>query len=174
MNRGKRKIMTTTQKETINSESGFALVTALIILSVLTLIGIAANTTSTTELQIAGNERQYLETFYNTEGILINTMETSNIWLTTGFLTTGETTASYSAASKNTTVEIRCIESTNTPVSGLGDDANDFPVLPHKDTPPSKSGYGMKSFEVRRYVITITSASGARIQTGVWKAFNKS
>jgi len=120
--------MTTTHKETINSESGFALITALLILAVLTLIGIAATTTSTTELQISGNERQYLDTFYTTEGVLINTMETSSTWLTTAFLTTGETTASYSGVSDGTTVEIRCIEITNTPISGLSTEANDLPA----------------------------------------------
>ena len=167
--------MTTTQKDIINSESGFALVSALLILSVMTIIGVAATTTSTIELKIAGNENQYMGTFYNTEGVLINTMETPTTWLTTDFLTAGETTASYSGVSGDTTAEVRCIESTNTPISGLSDGANDLPAKLHRDSPPSGSGYSMKHFEVHRYGITATSAGGnARIQTGVWKVFNKS
>lgn len=172
---GKRHIMATTQKNIINSESGFALVSALLILSVMTIIGMAATTTSTIELKIAGNENQYMGTFYNTEGVLINTMETPNTWLTTAFLTAGETAASYSGVSGDTTAEARCIESTNTPIPGLSDAANDLPAKLHRDSPPSKSGYSMKHFEVHRYGITTTSAGGnARIQTGVWKVFNKS
>ena len=172
--RGKR-IVATTLKDTVNSESGFALVTALLILAVLTMIGIAATTTSTVELKISGNEAQSVNSFYNTEGVLINTLETPGTWLTTGFLTLGETVASYSGTSGDTTVEIRCIESTNTPVSGLSDGANNLPARLHRGSPPSRSGYSMKHFEVHRYGITTTSTSGnTTIQTGVWKVFNKS
>ena len=46
------------------SEEGFVLVAALLIMLVLTIIGIAANRNTTTELLIAGNERTYKETFY--------------------------------------------------------------------------------------------------------------
>jgi len=172
--KGKRNV-SITPEDTINNDRGFALVTALLILAVLTMIGIAATTTSTVELKISGNESQSVNSFYNTEGVLINTMETPSTWLTTGFLTAGETAALYSALLNNTTVEIRCIESTNTAISGLSDGANDLPARLHRDSPPSRSGYSMKHFEVRRYGITTTSTSGnTQIQTGVWKVFNKS
>lgn len=171
----KWSFMATKQKDTINSESGFALVASLLILAVMTIIGMAATTTSTIEMQIAGNENQYTRTFYNNEGVLINTMETPGTWLTTDFLTAGETTASYSVVSGDTTAEIRCIESTVTSISGLSDGANNLPARLHRDSPPSGSGYSMKHFEVHRYGITTTSASvNTRIQTGVWKVFNKS
>ncbi|MBW2631684.1 MAG: pilus assembly PilX N-terminal domain-containing protein [Deltaproteobacteria bacterium] len=172
--RGKHTVATT-PKDTINSESGFALVTALLILAVLTMIGIAATTTSTVELKISGNEAQSVNSFYNTEGVLINTLETPNTWLTTGFLTAGETAALYSGILNDNTVEIRCIESTNTPISGLSTGANDLPARLHRDSPPSRSGYSMKHFEVHRYGITTTATSGnTNIQAGVWKVFNKS
>ncbi|MBN2538919.1 MAG: pilus assembly PilX N-terminal domain-containing protein [Deltaproteobacteria bacterium] len=175
MNMRKWSFMATKQKDTINSESGFALVASLLILAVMTIIGMAATTTSTIEMQIAGNENQYTRTFYNNEGVLINTMETPGTWLTTDFLTAGETTASYSVVSGDTTAEIRCIESTVTSISGLSDGANNLPARLHRDSPPSGSGYSMKHFEVHRYGITTTSASvNTRIQTGVWKVFNKS
>ena len=171
----KWSFMATTQKNTINSERGFALVTSLLILAVMTIIGIAATTTSTIELKIAGNENQYTRTFYNNEGVLINTMETPGTWLTTDFLTALETAASYSSISNDTTAEIRCIESTNTPIPELSTGANNLPAQLHRDSPPSGSGYSMKHFEVHRYGITTTSASGnTQIQTGVWKVFNKS
>jgi hypothetical protein len=175
MNMRKRHIMTTAPKDTISNESGFALVAALLILAVMTIIGIAATTTSTIEMQIAGNENQYTGTFYNNEGVLINTIENPSLWLTTDFLTDGETVASYSVVSGDTTTEIRCIESTDTAISVLSDGANDLPARLHRDSPPSGSGYSMKHFEVHRYGITTTTVSGdIRIQTGVWKVFNKS
>jgi len=57
-------------KQTISpadNEQGFVLVLALFMLTICTLIGIAAMSTSTTELDIAGNERVHKETFYQSE-----------------------------------------------------------------------------------------------------------
>lgn len=164
----------TTANNSQNNENGFALVTALLILAVLTMIGIAATTTSTVELKISGNEAQSVSIFYNTEGVLIDTLETPTTWLTTDFLTAGETAASYSSTVTETDVEIRCIEDTGNDISGLSERANNLPVRLHRDSPPKGSGYSMKYFEVRRYGITTTSLIGeTTIQTGVWKVFNK-
>jgi len=158
----------------VSDENGFALVTALLILAVLTMIGIAATTTSTVELKISGNESQSVTLFYTTEGVLISTLQTPTTWLTTDFLTAGETAASYSSTVSETDVEIRCIENTGNDISGLSQEANNLPAQMHKDSPPKGSGYSMKYFEVRRYGITTTSSAGeTAIQTGVWKVFNK-
>ena len=46
------------------NEHGSALVVALIVLVLLTLIGVSATTTSQIETQIAGNERTYMQDFY--------------------------------------------------------------------------------------------------------------
>ena len=51
-----------------NNEEGFVLIVALVIMLVLTIIGIAANRNTTTELQIAGNDRAHKETFYIADG----------------------------------------------------------------------------------------------------------
>ena len=51
-----------------NDEQGFILVVSLLILLVLTIIGIAANRNTTTELLIAGNDKVYKETFLNADG----------------------------------------------------------------------------------------------------------
>jgi hypothetical protein len=49
------------------SEKGFVLVLALFMLSICSTIGVAALLTSTTEIDIAGNERVHKETFYQAE-----------------------------------------------------------------------------------------------------------
>ncbi|MCL7488670.1 MAG: pilus assembly PilX N-terminal domain-containing protein [Desulfobulbaceae bacterium] len=49
-------------------EQGFVLVTALLIMLVLTIIGIAANRNTSTELLIAGNDRTGKESFYQADG----------------------------------------------------------------------------------------------------------
>jgi hypothetical protein len=50
-----------------NNEKGTALIVALLILVLLTLMGISATTTSTIEVQMAGNEKFYEMAFYSAE-----------------------------------------------------------------------------------------------------------
>jgi Tfp pilus assembly protein PilX len=51
----------------LNNENGSAIVLALIILAVLTVIGISASTTSTVELKIVRNEKIHNQNFYYAE-----------------------------------------------------------------------------------------------------------
>ncbi|MDL2320863.1 pilus assembly PilX N-terminal domain-containing protein [Desulfosarcina sp. OttesenSCG-928-B08] len=59
-----------------------------------------------------------------------------------------------------------------TPVFG-GGVADTIPPVPHFGTPPAGTGYSAKSFQVRRFSITVTTDNGAIVQAGVWKAFGK-
>ena len=52
----------------VNNNRGSALVVALLMLVVLTLIGISATTTTTFELQIAGNDKLFKKAFYAADG----------------------------------------------------------------------------------------------------------
>ncbi len=73
----------------VNNEEGFVLIVALMIMLVLTIIGIAANRNTTTELQIAGNDRTHKETFYVADGgteIASEILE-QNLACITGFTT---------------------------------------------------------------------------------------
>jgi len=51
-----------------SSEEGFMLVTALVMLVVLTFLGLAAILNSIVEVRISGNDRLYKETFYQADG----------------------------------------------------------------------------------------------------------
>ncbi len=51
----------------LKNEDGIALITALMLLVLLTLLGMAATTTSVLEIQIAGNDRDYKQNFYRAE-----------------------------------------------------------------------------------------------------------
>ncbi|MBW2075601.1 MAG: pilus assembly PilX N-terminal domain-containing protein [Deltaproteobacteria bacterium] len=55
-------------KETLNNERGMALVIALVLLCVLTIIGVAAINTSTVEILISGAEKETGEAFYAADG----------------------------------------------------------------------------------------------------------
>lgn len=75
--------------ESRNNEEGFVLVTALLIMLVLTIIGIAGSLNTSTELLIAGNDRTFKETFFNADGGVEVGQELleQNIACITGFAT---------------------------------------------------------------------------------------
>lgn len=166
----------------LKNDRGFVLVASILVLAVLTVAGLTATRTATTESQIVRNEGELIETFYNVEAGSIDALENSSTWLTDSFLSASETTANTSFSSSVTDssgssvaqIEIRCVESTGTSVSGLSSAANSLPQQTHVVPPPSGSGYSLKYFEVRRYGVTTTSTDGNTcIQTGAWKIFNK-
>ncbi len=51
----------------LQNENGIALIVALMLLVLLTLLGMAATTTSVLEIQIAGNDKTYKQNFYMAE-----------------------------------------------------------------------------------------------------------
>lgn len=62
------------QRQPHRNEQGFVLVTALLIMLVLTIIGIVTTTNTSTELQIAGNDKVHHKTFYESEaGAMLGT-----------------------------------------------------------------------------------------------------
>ncbi len=158
-----------TSGKTIKSENGFVLVTAVLMLVVVAVIGLAANRTSETEVLIAGNEKQIADEFYDAEGTLINTLENPTTWMPQ--ILTG---TPYTGATSDANIEIRWVDDTGTPVAGLSSAANDLPSLAHIGPPPPGCGYSLKYFEVRRYAVTTTSSTGnTQIQAGIFKVFNK-
>jgi hypothetical protein len=165
----------------IINERGYALLVAILMLSLVTMIGYAAVRTSSVELQISGNEKLIASDFYDSEGGIISTIEDTTTWLTMAFLTSAETAANYIGAvdvngdgTDDATVEVRCIEITGTSIGTLSTEANDLPVMSHTGPPPIGSGYSVKNFIIRRYGVTSsTTAGNAQIQVGAWKVFNK-
>lgn len=169
------------------NEEGYAMMVTMLVLFMLTIIGIAATTTSTIEVQISANTKAIAEDFYDAEGAMITSIENTNLWLTDTFLVAGEATASYSAnvdfdgnAGNDALVEIRCITTTTDAlgdpinIAALSNVANDLPVDPHLTPPPADSGYSVVNFNIRKYGVTSTALrGGAPLQTGVWKAFNQ-
>ena len=171
-------------KSTLGNENGFILGTAILVSAILVLTGVLAIWTSNTELKTVRNETQLTREFYNAEAGVIDVLENyksgSTSWLTNDFLTTDPVNANSTVDSIDeegtvvATVEVRCIESTATPVSGLSSSANNIPRQAHIGPPPPGSGYSLKYFEVRRYAATATSTNGnTQVQVGAWKVFNK-
>lgn len=185
--------MVATAKRIIGNENGFVLGASILISAVLLLAGVLALWTSNTEMHVVRNEGDLTLEFYNAEGGVIDALEKYNAklpdgtddpmkWLTDAFLMAGETAANSITFSKNAAsesvakVEVRCINDNTTapPISGLSAAANTLPRQRHITPPPEGSGYSLKYFEVRRYGITATSATGnTQVQIGAYKVFNK-
>ncbi len=171
-------------KHIIDNENGFVLGASILVSAILVLAGVLAIWTSNTEVKIVRNEGQMIREFYNAEAGVIDALENyksgSTNWMTNDFLTEDRTLAKKTVMSHDENgdlvarVEVRCIESSGTPVSGLEDDSNNLPLQPHIGPPPTGSGNSLKYFEVRRYGITAFSTNGnTHIQVGAWKVFNK-
>lgn len=75
----------------LRNEEGFVLITGLMILMVLTLLGLAATTNTSIELQIAGNDRLHKQTFYSAEAgaLFASELLEQNLNCETGFSSTG-------------------------------------------------------------------------------------
>ena len=170
--------------KTIRNENGFVLSISILLSVIVLLVGVVSILTSNTEVAVVRNEGQLLQEFYNAEGGAVDALENYNngptFWLTDDFLVAGPAAAGNTVTSFNlsgqpmATVEARCIEETGAVIASLSDAANHLPQLRHIGPPPARSGFSLKYFEVRRYGITATSATGnTRIQIGAYKVFNK-
>jgi hypothetical protein len=132
---------------TIANEKGSALVLALLVLVLLTLMGISATTTSTIEMQMAGNEKFYEMAFYTAEsgwqralnwldgqypGVTHNLVwgwdEESGTWtfIKVGDLEEAETVGISLAGDNNTEYYVKIESLKPTPVAGYGSDYRRF------------------------------------------------
>ncbi|MEJ2155786.1 MAG: pilus assembly PilX N-terminal domain-containing protein [Desulfobacteraceae bacterium] len=160
---------------------GYVLAVTMYVLLLLTVIGIAAIQTSTIEMQIAGNTKKMTADFYATEGALITVLERTDWWLSDAFLNSETAAANWVGkvdsnedATDDAMVEIRCIEKSKSAISALSEAANNIPADRHSTPPPINSGYSARHFRTRKYAVTATSLkSNTKLQTGVWKVFNK-
>ena len=166
----------------LDNESGIVTIFALFVLVILTITGIAAIHNSNNETQIVSSEQISSAGFYDAESGVNDARINYVEWLTDDFLNAEITEASdeFDAFSTNTmgnpvaTIKVRCIEQTGQSVFD-GEVADEIPLMPHTNTPPSGSGYSAKYFQIRRYSITSTATSDdSVVQVGVWKIFNKS
>jgi len=175
----------------MNNQQGFALISVMLFLVLLTVIGIAALNTTGVELQITGNDRIYRTDFYNQEMSLAIGRLDYRTWLTTAYLTTDESAAYFPKAGTDSdnngitdvseiikdgeaigSYRVRNNVSSATDISNWEDladfgsaaehPANQIPALDHCDKPPPGSGYDPKNFEIRRFTITAYSVDDDR------------
>ena len=171
-------------KRTINNEDGIVLIACILIISILTITGLAATRISNTEALIVRNEGQMAEEFYDTETAVIEARENFLQWMTNAFLTsvpddeTGNGFGIFQVFDVDgnpvATLEVRnIVDTAGVDFAGLSNNADDLPLRLNEEPPPAGSGYDMEYY-IRNYGITATSINGNTvIQVGAWKAFKK-
>ncbi|MCF8068776.1 MAG: hypothetical protein K9L30_09350 [Desulfobacterales bacterium] len=170
-------------ENTINNKSGFLLVSAIFIMAILLIAGLAIVQMSSTEVKTSRSEQVIAMDFYNAEAGIIEAMDNYAVWLDNDYLLESIDAASFEDDVENMDnevlahVQIRNIydpDSAVNDVFGSDDPADDFPFQEHIAPPPSESGFSMVEFDARRYAITSTAPdSNSKIQTGAYKVFNK-
>lgn len=95
-----------------NDEQGFVLITALLVMLVLTIIGIATTTNTSLELQIAGNDKVHKQTFYSAEAGAIMGAELleQNMNCVTGFTSTGVNAANEAIAAIEGSIQVETLD----------------------------------------------------------------
>jgi hypothetical protein len=192
--------MATRIRQILSNEDGFILGASILISAILLLAGVLALWTSTTEMYVVRNENELTREFYFSEAGVIDALENYDTgtttqggvgatnWLTDQFLLDGPLVANHRFFSTDAggnviaEVRVRCITNTalnldfdtGTESTAVDAAANSLPTQRHISAPPEGTGFSLKYFEIRRYGITATSATGnTRTQIGAYKVFNK-
>lgn len=139
----------------IGNESGLVTVIALLMVGMLTLIGIAAMTTSDDEVEIAGNEMHDVKAFYAAEaGLERAGAEIATIYDSTGvppaFLPIGELNVEEYGVTFSTTDDGAAVPSmlTSGPLTGLNAMTKSFIITSTSHEAASRSGVQMsQTFE---------------------------
>jgi hypothetical protein len=173
------------------NQDGYAMMTTMMILVLLTVIGMAATNTSNVELEITTNSKEIVEDFYVSEGSVVWALENADNWLSIPLIQVGEAIHENKAVSDysiggwsgnvdfdgdnedDALIESRVLTNVETTIPGLGASGNDVPVQIFKGPAPPNSGYSSTDFIIRKFSVTATSLRGGTdIQAGTWKVFN--
>lgn len=148
-------------QETTNNERGFAIIVALIMLAIITVIGIAATRTSETETRIAVNERLYNISFYAAEAGTAFVAESPSFYGSDN-ITVGGSLSFPNDADPTESYALSTSQSFNGEVEYLG-----------FSTPPRGSGYDAEKFKAHRYQMTCSgygpSNSISQIEIGFYR-----
>lgn len=148
-------------KDTIGNESGFAIIVALIMLAIITVMGIAATRTSEIETRIASNERLYNIAFYAAEAGTTFVAESPSFYGSDN-ITVGGALSFPNDTDPSETYALSVAQSFNGEVEYLGSSA-----------PPRGSGYDAEKFKAHRYQMTCSGYgslnSTSQIEIGFYR-----
>ena len=149
------------EKCLLRNEDGSVLVLAVIILSVLTLLGMSATTTTDIELRIAENERSHKIAFYTAEGAEAYVAGNPDLYGPDN-ITVGQQIAYPDEADPTVKYPLGSSQSLNGNVVYIGPSA-----------PPRGSGYAADKFKAHNYQMTCRgygpSNATSQIQSGFYR-----
>lgn len=131
----------------VDNQNGIALILAMIMLFLLSLLGAFALSTSTTEISISGNQKRVQEAFYAADAALERAQTDGSIYSSIG---TGSYAATWTIADGNpdtpdnrATVAVNYVTGGNLPLNAPGTDAElfraDYFIVSVTGTGPSGS-----------------------------------
>lgn len=110
----------------VNDEKGFALVGAMLILIVVTILGLSLSTTTSLEHLIATNDRVEKNDFYNQESCLADAHVAYRTWMSDTFISAGETVAFFPEAGQDRdgngtldTTDAQCVDNNSVQVGSF-------------------------------------------------------
>lgn len=151
--------MARTLRDTINNENGSVIVIALLTLAIVTFIGIAANSTSETELQIAGNQKFHKFAFYAAEAARGFVTENPDLYGTNN-ITVGGFLHFPNNADFSEKYALGSTQSLSGDVEYLGSSA-----------PPRGSGYEAGKFKAHWYKMTCDGYGPSNAQSQIEAGF---
>jgi len=145
------------EKCLLENEKGSVTVLALVLLILLTLLGIAATTTSSIEVQIAGNELRHKLAFYSAEAAKGWVIWNPNLYGSLN-ITTGSPLSFPNNADSSEEQTLNSNQSFNGSVeydsSGSG-------------APPRGSGYEASEYQAHHYIMTCNGYSSHNTKTNI-------
>ena len=140
---------------TVNNEKGVALVLAMVMLVLMSILGTFALSTSTTEIGISGNYRNSQDAFYAADSAVEYASTDGNIYASASLLVIGGTVNLNTDAGGAYLTNISINNSGR--VSGLDTTATNNVTYLASGSPPPGSGYDEESFQARYFLIQVTA-----------------
>ncbi len=138
----------------LRNESGVALVAALLMIVILSLIGLASSSTSTFEIRLSGNKRGATDAFYTAEAGAQSVMANTGNF-STGYYVAVPDSSSLAVELRNESIDSKLTSPSLSLPSGVS-----YPEAPQvtiyhttRSTPPKESGFSAIHFEFQHYII---------------------
>lgn len=138
----------------LRNESGVALVVALLMIVILSLIGLASSSTSTFEIRLSGNKRGATDAFYTAEAGAQSVMASTGNFSTAYYVAVPDS-SSLAVELRNELIDSKLTSPSLSLPSGVSYQEAPQVTIYHttKSTPPTASGFSAIHFEFQHYII---------------------
>ena len=138
----------------LRNESGVALVVALLMIVILSLIGLASSSSSTFEIRLSGNKRGATDAFYTAEAGAQSVMANTGNFSTSYYVAVPDSN-SLAVELRNESIDSKMTSPSLSLPSGVSYHEAPQVIIYHttRSTPPKASGFSAVHFEFQHYII---------------------